>query len=191
MKKLFAITSLALLTSTAFAAEAGKTDTGLDYNEISISYLSSDITNTSTDVKSTLTGYGLSATYLLTENIFINGQYSSMEKSPTTIATTSGSLGYRLPMSDSVDALATVGYGYTTITGTTHKDSYPMSLGVRAVVTPELDLGASLIYVEADDAQSGFGASAKYKINSNIFIRGDYKSLTDSTSYSIGIGFKF
>jgi hypothetical protein len=185
MKKLFAITSLALLTSTAFAAEAGKSETGVDYNELSASYVSMEAKST------TFTGYGIAATYLLTENFFVLGSYTSVEKSPTTIATTSGSVGYRLPMAANTDAVATIGYGYTTITSQTHQDSYPMSLGVRAAVTPDVDLGADLLYVQADDTQSGFGASIKYKINSNMFIRGDYKSLTDSSQYAIGVGIKF
>jgi len=97
MKKLFAITSLAFLTSTAFAAEAGKSETGVDYNELSASYVSMDLTSGSTTT--TLTGYGLAATYLLTENFFVLGSYTSVEKSPTTIATTSGSVGMATPQS--------------------------------------------------------------------------------------------
>ena len=188
MKKLFAITSLALLTSTAFAAEAGKSETGVDYNELSASYVSLDATSAGTTT--TFTGYGLAATYLLTENFFILGSYSSVEKSTTTLATTSGSVGYRLPMAANTDAVATIGYSYFD-KGATHEDKYPMSLGVRAAVTPDVDLGADLIYVQADDTQSGFGASIKYKINSNLFVRGDYRSLTDSSQYTIGIGIKF
>jgi hypothetical protein len=184
MKKLFAITSLALLTSTAFAAEAGKSETGVDYNELSASYVSMEAKST------TFTGYGIAATYLLTENFFVLGSYTSVEKSPTTIATTSGSVGYRLPMAANTDAVATIGYMYVD-KGATHEDHYPMSLGVRAAVTPDVDLGADLLYVQADDTQSGFGASIKYKINSNMFIRGDYKSLTDSSQYAIGVGIKF
>jgi hypothetical protein len=184
MKKLFAITSLALLTSTAFAAEAGKSETGVDYNELSASYVSMEAKST------TFTGYGIAATYLLTENFFVLGSYTSVEKSPTTITTTSGSVGYRLPMAANTDAVATIGYMYVD-KGATHEDHYPMSLGVRAAVTPDVDLGADLLYVQADDTQSGFGASIKYKINSNMFIRGDYKSLTDSSQYAIGVGIKF
>lgn len=184
MKKLFAITSLALLTSTAFAAEAGKSETGVDYNELSASYVSMEAKST------TFTGYGIAATYLLTENFFVLGSYTSVEKSPTTIATTSGSVGYRLPMAANTDAVATIGYMYVD-KGATHEDHYPMSLGVRAAVTPDVDLGADLLYVQADDTQSGFGASIKYKINSNMFIRGHYRSLTHSSQYAIGVGIKF
>ena len=184
MKKLFAITSLAFLTSTAFAAEAGKSETGVDYNELSASYVSMEAKST------TFTGYGIAATYLLTENFFVLGSYTSVEKSPTTIATTSGSVGYRLPMAANTDAVATIGYMYVD-KGATHEDRYPMSMGVRAAVTPDVDLGADLIYLQADDTQSGFGASIKYKINSNMFIRGHYRSLTDSSQYAIGVGIKF
>ena len=185
MKKLFTITSLAFLTSAAFAAEAGKSETGVDYNELAAGYSSMEMSS------KTYTGYGISATYLLTENFFVLGSYGSVEKSPTTIAMTSGSVGYRLPIAANTDAVATIGYSYTTITNQAHQDSYPMTLGVRAAVTPDVDLGANLIYVEQSDAQSGFGASIKYKINSNLFVRGDYKSLTDSSQYSIGVGMKF
>jgi hypothetical protein len=184
MKKLLTITSLAFLTSAAMAAEAGKSETGVDYNELAAGYSSMEMNS------KTYTGYGISATYLLTENFFVLGSYGSVEKSPITIASTSGSVGYRLPMATNTDAVATIGYSYVDL-GTTHEDTYPMSLGVRAAVTPDVDLGADLIYVQRDDAQSGFGASIKYKINSNLFVRGDYRSLTDSSQYSVGVGIKF
>jgi hypothetical protein len=184
MKKLLTLASLALLTSTVFAAEAGKSETGVDYNELAAGYSSMEMNS------KTYTGYGISATYLLTENFFVLGSYGSVEKSPITIASTSGSVGYRLPMATNTDAVATIGYSYVDL-GTTHEDTYPMSLGVRAAVTPDVDLGANLIYVEQKDAQSGFGASIKYKINSNLFVRGDYRSLTDSSQYSVGVGIKF
>jgi lipopolysaccharide assembly outer membrane protein LptD (OstA) len=184
MKKLLTLASLALLTSTVFAAEAGKSETGVDYNELAAGYSSMEMNS------KTYTGYGISATYLLSENFFVLGSYTSVEKSTTTIAYTSGSVGYRLPIAANTDAVATIGYSYVDL-GTTHEDTYPMSLGVRAAVTPDVDLGADLIYVEQKDAQSGFGASIKYKINSNLFVRGDYKSLTDSSQYSVGVGIKF
>jgi hypothetical protein len=119
----------------------------------------------------------------------VSTYYTSVEKS-ITISYTSGSVGYRLPIAANTDAVATIGYSYVD-KGSTHVDTYPMSLGVRAAVTPDVDLGADLIYVEQKDAQSGFGASIKYKINSNLFVRGDYRSLTDSSQYSVGVGIKF
>ena len=188
MKKLLAIASMALVTSTVLAADAGKSETGVDYNELSASYVSMDSTAGTTTT--TFTGYGLAATYLLTENFFVLGSYTSVEKSPTTIAYTSGSLGYRMPIAANTDAVATLGYSYVDL-GSTHEDTYPMSLGIRSAISPDIDLGADLIYVQSDDEQSGFGASIKYKINSNFFVRGDYKSLTDSSQYSIGLGIKF
>jgi lipopolysaccharide assembly outer membrane protein LptD (OstA) len=160
----------------------------VDYNELSASYVSMDSTVGTTTT--TFTGYGLAATYLLSENFFVLGSYTSVEKSTTTISYTSGSVGYRLPIAANTDAVATIGYSYVDL-GSTHEDTYPMSLGVRAAVTPDVDLGADLLYVQADDTQSGFGASIKYKINSNLFVRGDYKSLTDSSQYSVGVGIKF
>ena len=190
MKKLFAITSLALLTSTAFAAEAGKTDTGLDYNEASVSYVS--LENQSV----TYTGYAVNATYLLSENFFIGGIYSSVEKSTTSISSTSGSVGYRMPIASNVDGYAAVGYASSTAKTTSSKtsDSYPMALGIRAAVTPDIDVRASVNYTEATDAQTGFSAGFKYKFNNNMFVNGVYAYAKDTkayTTYTLGVGIKF
>lgn len=190
MKKLFAITSLALLTSTAFAAEAGKTETGLDYNELGLTYVSTEADTT------TLTGYAVNATYLLSENIFIGGIYTSVEKSTTTISSTSGSVGYRMPLASNVDGYAAVGYASSTAKTTSSKttDSYPMALGVRAAVTPDIDVRASVNYTEATDAQTGFSAGIKYKFNNNMFVSGGYaysKGNFATTSYTLGVGIKF
>ena len=161
MKKLFAITSLALLTSTAFAAEAGKTDTGLDYNELSASYVSMEVDSV------TFAGYGVTATYLLTENFFIGGDYRSVSKSSTTIDRTTGLVGYRMPLGTTLDGYATVGYMYGKVTDSEAEHMYPLALGIRASITPDIDVRASVNYTEATEAQTGFTAGIKYNINSN------------------------
>ena len=188
MKKLFAITSLALLTSTAFAAEAGKTETGLDYNELAVSYVSMESNSL------TFAGYGVNATYLLTENIFIGGGYTSIEHSATTIATTQGAIGYRLPLAPTVDGYVSVGYAYGQVTDSDAEHMYPMALGVRASVTPDIDVRASVNYTEATDAQTGFSAGVKYKFNNNMFVNAGYmysKGDTAATMYTLGVGIKF
>ena len=189
MKKLFAITSLALLSSVAaVAAEAGKTDTGLDYNEAGLSYLSTEVSS------STLTGYSFNATYLLTENIFIGGGYTTVDKDSTTIATTQGSIGYRMPLGPTLDGFVSVGYAYGKVTDSDGENMYPMALGIRASLTPEIDVRASVNYTEATDAQTGFSAGIKYKFNNNMYVNGGYlysKGDSASTTYLLGIGIKF
>ena len=188
MKKLFAITSLALLTSTDFAAEAGKTDTGLDYNELAVNYVSMEAES------GTFAGYGLNASYLLTENIFIGGAYTSIEKSTTTIATTQGLVGYRMPLAPTLDGYLTAGYAYGQVTGSDAEQMYPFALGIRASVTPDIDVRASVNYTEATDAQTGFSAGIKYKFNNNMFVNGVYAYAKDTkayTTYTLGVGIKF
>ena len=191
MKKLFIVTSIALLTSTAFAAEAGKSDTGVDYNELALNYISTDVSS------NTLSGYGLNASYLLTENIFIGGGYVSIKNSSLTVTSTSGTLGYRMPLAATVDGFVSVGYAYGTAktTSSTNSDSYPLALGIRAAVTPDIDLRASVNYTEeSSDPKSGFAASIKYKINGSMFVNGSYaysKGDKASTSYLLGVGIKF
>ncbi len=180
MKKLLALTSLALLSSTVFAA-----DSGIDYNEVSIGYASLEAS------PNTSSGYGIGGNFLFTENIFVNGSYFSVSKSSTTLTKTTGSLGYRMPIASNTDALVTLGYTNSS-GGTLTQDTYPMSLGVRAAVSPEVDLGANVLYI-SDTAknQSGFSGVAKYKMSNNLFISGEYRSLTDTKFYIIGVGFKF
>jgi hypothetical protein len=188
MKKLFAISSIALLTSTAFAAEAGKTETGLDYNELNASYVSSDFDGT------TFAGYDINVTYLLTENIFVGGDYSSLDKSSVNISRTTGLVGYRMPLAPTIDGFATLGYTYGKVTSSTAEDMFPMSVGVRAAITPELDVRASVSYIEGNDAQTGFSGLLKYKFNNNMFVTGGYsyyKGDTATTSYTLGVGIKF
>ena len=188
MKKLFAITSIALLTSTAFAAEAGKTETGLDYNEAAVSYVSME------NQSVTYTGYAVNATYLLTENVFVGGDYTSVSKSSTTIGRTTGLVGYRMPLASTLDGFVTVGYTSGKVTGDTAKDMFPMGLGLRASVTPDLDVRGSVNYVDAKETQTGFSGLIKYKFNNNMFVNGGYiysKGKTAYNTYTLGVGIKF
>ena len=69
-----------------------------------------------------------------------------------------------------------------------------MALGIRAAVTPDIDVRASVNYTEATDAQTGFSAGFKYKFNNNMFANGGYvysKGDSASTTYTLGVGIKF
>lgn len=187
MKKIFLMSAFALLSGFAFANEPGKTDTGIDYNAVELNYDGGTVDSTS------LTGYSLAASYLLTENIFGTLSYRSFDVSSTTVTFTRFGGGYRVPLSSNTDGFGAAGYissgdGSTTTTG------YYIGGGVTAKLSDQIQLGGAYNYLYLDESVNQFTLSAKYLITNSIFVKAgyDYQAGSDNiTTYSIGLGFKF
>ena len=187
MKKIFLMSAFALLSGFAFANEPGKTDTGIDYNAVELNYDGGTVDSTS------LTGYSLAASYLLTENVFGTLSYRSFDVSSTTVTSTTLGGGYRVPLSSNTDGFGTAGYissgdGSTTTTG------YYIGGGVTAKLSDQIQLGGAYNYVYLDESVNQFTLNAKYLITNSIFANAGYSYQSgDSTvtTYSIGLGFKF
>jgi hypothetical protein len=90
----------------AFAAEPGKTDTGLDYNKIEVDYMSAKIGTTSD-----YAGYYTSGSFLVGENVYVLANYASLSKSGKSDYEKSNlGLGYRMPIAANADFLTSLSY---------------------------------------------------------------------------------
>ena len=189
MKKIVALAVASLVSSMAFAAEPGKTDTGIDYNKVEIDYTSFKIGSVSN-----YAGYYTSGSFLVSESIYVLANYASLSKTgKTDIEKSNLGLGYRMPISSSADAFTSLAYASQTA-GTT-KTGYNLALGVRAKVSSDADVAGSYAYSTAGSyTYNTFGLNLKYNITDLVFVSGGYQSTTGSSSssgYTVGVGLKF
>lgn len=197
MKKLIALSALTVLSATAFAEN--KTETGVNYNEVSVGYVSQDITMSGT--KYTFTGYGLTAAALVSENFFLSGSYGATSNTTsgtkTNIDQSKVGLGYRLPISDATDFNIFGSYSNTSVTSSADSNATSVGIGIRSIaLSPDLETNLSYIYTSSKKLDtttngSGYQAGLKYKMTSNWFIDGNYLSRKDFNQYYVGVGYRF
>ena len=166
MKKLVLASALLLSVGTIQAAESVRWDSA------SLSYQSVDLDGDK------LTGFGVSGTKLVSDNVFIAGSYASVSddidvfgsKVDVDFNTLSIGLGYRHAISTTTDFFGIVSYQdmevEASFQGNSEDDSengYGLQAGLRSLVTAQLELSGSLSYVDiADESETGFNVSAMY-----------------------------
>ena len=182
MRSILVMSVIAALSGVAFANEPGKTETGIDYNEVSIGYTA--LTADST----TYNGYNLSGAFLVTNNIFLSADYLSVDSG--SIAIYDLGVGYRLPISSNVDAFTTLKYA-----SEDSSTGYSVGAGVRAKLTPDFDLAGSYAYRSVTGSNtSAFDITLKYTIAPKVFAKAGYTTYSGDNSYqtyNLGVGFNF
>lgn len=196
MKKIIALAVVATTCTTSVFAQSGLTETGLNYNEVGVSYQSIKFNG---DNASTLTGYGLGGSYLLNSNFYLLGSTGSATKtidgvknqfSPTQVG-----LGYRLGVGKNVDGYANLNYasvGFKTDTSST-KTGYSFAAGVRALVAPGVDMSAAVMTqkLSESDAQNGYSIGLGYELSPSVVGRISYLAFKDVAMTTVGLGYKF
>jgi hypothetical protein len=191
MKKIVILAVLALVSAMALANEPGKTDTGLDYTKIEVDYMSATIND------STWNGYYTSGSFLVSENVFLLGNYASVSRSSITREKSNIGIGYRLPIAASTDFFTTLSYYSQTVEGTTKLTDVggSLGLGVRAKLSADADVVGTYHYISADsNTYNNYSVSLKYNVTQSIFVTGGYTSQTGSssaTAYLVGAGVRF
>ena len=96
--KYLVMTSLVFLATASMAGEAGKTDTGLQYNYLEVDY------STATVSSKAYTGYYTSGSFLINENIYALANMASYTKSGSSAYDkTNIGIGYRMPIAPAAD----------------------------------------------------------------------------------------
>lgn len=191
MKKIVILAVLALVSAMALANEPGKTDTGLDYTKIEVDYMSATIND------STWNGYYTSGSFLVSENVFLLGNYASVSRSSITREKSNIGIGYRLPIAASTDFFTTLSYYSQTVEGTTKLTDVggSLGLGVRAKLSADADVVGTYHYISADsNTYNNYSVSLKYNVTQSIFVTGGYTSQTgasSATAYLVGAGVRF
>ncbi|WP_297820828.1 porin family protein [uncultured Paraglaciecola sp.] len=189
MKKLVLASALLLSVGTIQAAESVRWDSA------SLSYQSVDLDGDK------LTGFGVSGTKLVSDNVFIAGSYASVSddidvfgsKVDVDFNTLSIGLGYRHAISTTTDFFGIVSYQdmevEASFQGNSEDDSengYGLQAGLRSLVTAQLELSGSLSYVDiADESETGFNVSAMYHFTDQFSAGVGYGKSDDVDSLSL------
>ncbi|GAB3003091.1 outer membrane beta-barrel protein [Psychrosphaera aestuarii] len=191
MKKLLLASALLLSMGSAHAADKVRWDS------VSASYESLDLDG------SKFTGFGVSGTKLLNENVFLTGSYSSVSDDVTVYGSTidfelnslSVGAGYRYALSNTTDFFGVVSYvdlsaevsGFGT-SGDGSESGFGLEGGVRSLLNEQFELMGSISYVDvADDSEVGFGVKGIYHFNEQFSASLGYQSGDDTDGISAAV----
>lgn len=193
MKKF--LPALLLIASVSSFADGITKDTGINYNEIGLSYFSIRISD-----KYDFNGYATKGSVLLTDNIFIEGTYANtsakISSSSYTVTLREANLGYRLPIGTSTDFFGTIGYSGSTFTGDDDSSGYSVKLGVNSKLTDDLKISGTYKYsnVSNNDPYNTGGLEAQYYFTKSFHSHIGYYVMGGGATakyYDVGIGYSF
>ena len=190
MKKIIALAVASLLSITAMAEGPAKTDTGINYNNVELSYDSFKVNSY------TWNGYGLGGNFLLNESIYATANYSQMSPETSglnTLKVSSAGIGYRLPIASSTDLFTDISY-LSMILDTTNT-GYRLTAGAKSKLADAVELTGSYSYLDVGTSTyNAFNGMLKLNVTDSVYGFGKYSSMTGTNTvktYSIGVGANF
>lgn len=198
-KTLFTSTLLVALSSIPALATAQT----FNYNYVEGGYMSVDPDNMSTDAD----GFNLGASALLTSNIFIFSGYSELETNRIpgfnavfNFRSVDAGVGYRMALGDVTDLnlkgavlsgrikLKNAGF----LSGSDTDTGYRLSVGLRHLLTDQVELNGGLSYSDIfDDDSTALNAGILFHLTPSFSIGGGYTYTSDSTGWTAGLRFNF
>ncbi|MBL4941767.1 MAG: hypothetical protein JKY81_08905 [Colwellia sp.] len=194
-KKLFASALLSaglLTTNIAFA------QTAPNWDLVQASYIAMDI-----DEMNALdfTGFDLSGSKLINDNIFVVANYAALSDSVDGVNidfdTYGVGVGYRYGLTNTTDAFVIVSLQSASVASTYGKadeTGYGLTTGVRSMVSEQIELTGTLSYVSDSidgTSETTFSATAFYHINSQFSVGAGYNTSSDASGYSFSARYSF
>lgn len=178
-----------LLTGSVLAAE------GPRYTYGEIGYERLDIDNYSGDGD-----FGnIGGSFAVHDSIYLFASYSdgSIDGSPGDIdvSTFEAGVGYHYPFNDTVDLVLNAAYAWAKVDfdnfGNEDDDGYALSAGLRAMVTPQLELNGGGSYVDISDDDTAIYLGAVYSFTDMFAVTTGASFGDNATSYGIGLRLYF
>lgn len=189
-RKLLGLT-LVLVLSPAMAD-------GLSYNYIQLGYQKADLDDDLAGISIDGDGYGISGSFEVGESFFIGAGYSALDFDfGVDLDQLSIGGGYHTGLSDRSDFFATISYIRAEASvsgfGSLDEDGYGVSVGIRGLLTDNVELNGSIAYSDLGDGADGtaFGVGALYSFTENFALGFDVSTDDDVTMYGVGARFYF
>ncbi|MES2885598.1 MAG: outer membrane beta-barrel protein [Pseudomonadota bacterium] len=167
---------------------------GLSYRYLEASYGTVDF-----DGGGDADGFAIGGSFLLAPQVYVTAGYGNVETdtSPKIEASTfSAALGFRQPLTSSVDANFEVGFLSAEVDagsfGSDDDTGYSLAAGLRAMVAKQLELNGGVSYAKVfDEGETSFGLGAVFSFTPQVAVLAGADFGDDSNSFSVGGRFMF
>lgn len=184
------VTSLALLAFPAFAND-------ISYNYVQLGYQKIDIDDPGIGFDVDGDGFGVAGSFELNDSWFVGIGYSQADFDfGIDLDELAAGVGWHTTMSNNSDFFALLQYvraeaSISGLPGSLDEDGFGFTIGVRGMVTENIEIGGSIGYIDLGDAGDGtsFGANVLYNFTEN-FAAGLFLDFEeDATGYGGGVRF--
>ena len=196
-KQLASICILATATLTSISTHAEEAPEW-NYVEGSIEMLSLDGAGSLDPL-----GFGLSGSYLVTDNIFVDGSYNRLSDDAGGVdwdlTTLDLNIGYRYGVTKSTDVYASLGYLSFDVdtrsrfgSGGGNDDGYAVKIGTRSRLTDQFEVDLYAYQERFDDySDNKFGLSGHYYLNDEFAIGAAIETDGDNEQTSLSVRYMF
>ncbi|MDH4049689.1 MAG: porin family protein [Gammaproteobacteria bacterium] len=153
---------LLMFLSTAGAAE------GLNYNFVEVGYAKVDIDSPDVDGD----GFGIGGSFAISDEFHLFGNYQMADFDFNVDLTQFDvGIGFNTPIADAIDVVASLAYVYTEVEasgfGSVDDNGFGLGVGLRALVSPQVELHGGVTYVDLSDSGSDTALDAGFRFNFN------------------------
>lgn len=188
---------LACAALVPFMAQANE---GLSYTYVEAGYANTDID----EANETLGGWGIRASFEITENIFVQGRYAD-QKTDTNFGDLKWqpwdlAVGYAWPLADKTDIYGTLGYTSVDIdvprsfgVRNTSDDGYTLGLGVRTRFAEKFEVEGTAKYANLSDYgdEFDFGVFGRWYITDMFGLTVGYNIGDETSTFWGGVRLEF
>jgi hypothetical protein len=111
------------------------------------------------------------------------------------VSTFEAGLGVHFPLNDTIDLVGNAAYAWAKVDvdnfGNEDDDGYALSAGLRAMVTPKLELNGGGSYVDISDDDTALYLGAVYSFTDMFAVTTGASFGDDATSYGVGLRLYF
>ena len=185
-KSILTLAVVSALTVTTFTNEA-KADTP------SFDFLQLSKTTLDFDDGSEPDGFEFKWNNELTDNVYLNVDYTDVEEGGADLQLTNFGIGYKSDVSNSSVVFAQIDYSKLEASGGFDENGYRASFGVRTAWTENFEVKAAYEYLDIDnfDSESFFVLGGAYNLTDALAFTIDYRKESDLDQTSFGVRYSF
>lgn len=129
----------------------------------------------------------------LTDNVYLNVDYTDIEEGGADLQLTNLGIGYKSEVSNSSVVFAQLDYSKMDISGGFDESGYRASVGVRTAWTKNFEVKAAYEYLDIDnfESESFFVVGGAYNLTDAVAFTLEYKTESDLDQTNFGIRYSF
>ena len=184
MRKSLTLVAALLASTTSLTALAANSP---DWKFVEAGYTKMDIDDNESFEPD---GFTVNGKYLLNNNIYLNGEYSSFEEGGFDFDMLTLGAGYRLPVNATTDAY--FGVNFERIDNNVDDETgYSVNAGLRSMITEQVELNGEVGYFDIDDSEVTFKVGANYYITPQWAVGASYEVIDDLDIMQVTARFSF
>lgn len=181
--------SLVLLATPALAGDLSYDFLGLGYQRVELDAPGSNVDGD---------GFGINGSFEVADTWFVAAGYSTIDFDfGVDVDQLALGFGHFMPLSPRTDVVATLSYLRADVSasgfGSGNDDGFGVSVGVRSMLSDQLELDGSITYSDFSDGgdTTSFGAGVLYSFTNTIAVGLDISLDDDVTAYGLGARYYF